>query len=163
MTELHVCAHCGRHIRATESRCPFCSSAVTPTSPRSSAASVLFAVAAAATVAACYGGPQRNIQQQAPQQQPATQPPTGPSTAPAPSTQPSATPDATSSRAQPGAIGAARMLADRTLVLELNGSDLRDSIGAGEFRYPTVHPQYDEILAHVGPIEPGQRRSVREF
>ncbi|MBL8683681.1 MAG: hypothetical protein JNK05_31205 [Myxococcales bacterium] len=156
MTELHVCDHCERHIRRTESQCPFCSGVVTPSSARPTAASVLFAVAAAATVAACYGGPQRNMQQPAPQQQPA-QPPAQPPAVP------SATPDATSSRAQPDSIGEARMLADRTLVLELSGSDLRDSVGAGEFRYPTVHPQYDEILAHIGPIEPGQRRNVRAF
>jgi len=60
-------------------------------------------------------------------------------------------------------IGQAHMLADRTLVLELHTSDLRDSIGAGSFRYPTVHPQYEEILAHAGPMQPGQRRPVRAF
>jgi hypothetical protein len=153
MAELHLCNHCGRHIRTTEARCPFCENVASAPSARSSASSVLFAVAAAATVAACYGAPQRNMQQppQPAQQQPA------PQQAPQP-----AAPDATSSRARP-AIGEARMLADGTLVLELRGDDARDSINGGEFRYPRVHPQYDEVLAHVGPIAPGQRRDVRAF
>ncbi|MFO0561262.1 MAG: hypothetical protein U0269_24805 [Polyangiales bacterium] len=156
MSELRLCDHCERHIRESESRCPFCDHACAPTSARRSTASVLFAVAAAATVAACYGGPQRNMQQNPPQN---TQPsaPT-PNTAPAPTS----TNDGATSRAEP-TIGEARMLADGTLVLDLESSDLRDSIGAGSFRYPTVHPQYEEILAHVGPMQPGQRRPVRAF
>jgi hypothetical protein len=117
---------------------------------------VLFAVAAAATVAACYGGLQRNMQPNPPQH---TQPST-PTPAPTNANSPS-NGGATSSTES--TIGEARMLADRTLVLELNTSDLRDSIGAGSFRYPTVHPQYEEILAHVGPMQPGQRRPVRAF
>lgn len=108
---------------------------------------MLFAVAAAATVAACYGGPQRNMQQNPPA-----------NTQPAPTN----THDGATSQRE-NTIGEARMLADGTLELQLESNDLRDSIGAGTFRYPTVHPQYEEILAHVGPIQPGQRRAVRAF
>jgi hypothetical protein len=151
MQHLKVCDHCGRHVRADEQRCPFCEHEAKPenVAPRSTA-SLLFAMAAAATVAACYGGPQRNIQ---------------PTPAPPQSSQP-AQPPATSegsTSANTNTIGEARMLADRTLVLELRGDDLRDSMGTGEFRYPTVHPQYDEILAHLGPMQPGERRAVRRF
>lgn len=150
MSELRLCEACERHIRESESRCPFCAHAVLPAAARRSTASVLFAVAAAATVAACYGAPQRNMQQAPTPQQPAPQPPT------------TAGDGATSSAREPS-IGEARMLADGTLELELTGDDLRDSTGAGTFRYPAVHPQYESILAHVGPIRPGQRRPVRAF
>jgi hypothetical protein len=161
MSELRLCEHCERHIGESEPRCPFCDHPCAPAPARRSTASVLFAVAAAATVAACYGGPQRNMQQNPPQN---TQPST-----PTNSTAPSATPaptnsnDGATSRAEPATIGEARMLADGTLVLDLESGEQRDVIGAGSFRYPTVHPQYEEILAHVGPMQPGQRRPVRAF
>lgn len=160
MSELRLCDGCERHIRVSEARCPFCDRACSADPPRRSAASVLFAVAAAATVAACYGGPQRNV---APPSQPVQEQPSSSAPAPSAAPAPAQTSDAAATNGHARSIGEARMLADRTIELELSDEGARDSVGAGTFRYPAAHPQYDEILAHVGPMQPGQRRSVRAF
>lgn len=166
MSELRLCDGCERHIRVSEARCPFCDRLCSGDPPRRSAASVLFAVAAAATVAACYGGPQRNVvpASQPTQEQPSSAAP-APTTAPTPGSQPAPmnSSDGAATNGHGRAIGEAHMLADRTIELSLEAEGSRDSIGAGTFRYPTVHPQYEEILAHVGPMQPGQRRPVRAF
>jgi hypothetical protein len=61
MSELILCEACSRHVRASEASCPFCdharsgSTVHSPASAVVGAAKLLFAVAAVATVAACYG------------------------------------------------------------------------------------------------------------
>lgn len=55
------------------------------------------------------------------------------------------------------------MLADRTLELQLRAEDGRGAVGEGLFRYTVDHPQYGQILAHVGPMQPGETRSVAPF
>jgi hypothetical protein len=61
---LIVCSGCSRHVRAAETVCPFCAAAVVALEGPSGAAhwrragtATLLAIAAAATLAACYGGP----------------------------------------------------------------------------------------------------------
>lgn len=70
------CAHCARHIRASERQCPFCAAA----SPRPTDHSTTRALVAAAmllgggaSLAACYGGPPHPDPDRpnAPQQRPA--------------------------------------------------------------------------------------------
>ena len=159
MTELSVCEGCGRHVRASESRCPFCDHRVAPTvaSGARSAAVVFFAVAAAATVAACYGGPRRmeNAPSTAPTQQ--TQ------GAPAPVVQPA---DGGVSSREDGAgdvLGEARMLADGTVEIELGvgGSAGRGGAGEGLFRYTVDHPEYERVLGYVSGLTAGEARVLR--
>jgi hypothetical protein len=151
MSELHLCEGCQRHVKATESSCPFCAHATArPAAPRSALAMV-FAVAAAATVAACYGGPRRaDIESQPPSSQGGESTPNGAS-------------DADGGTITQGSIGSARMLVDGTLELQLRAEDGRGAVGEGLFRYGTTHPQYAQVLAHVGPIQPGEERAVRPF
>jgi hypothetical protein len=60
--ELIVCDGCGRHVRAGDARCPFCT-ASTPRDGRAqaarAAAAACLAVAAGLSLQACYGGPPR--------------------------------------------------------------------------------------------------------
>jgi hypothetical protein len=54
-------------------------------------------------------------------------------------------------------IGSARMREDRTIVLQLRAEDPQSgAIGDALLEYPPNHPKYDEVLAHLGGIEPGQ-------
>lgn len=61
-----------------------------------------------------------------------------------------------------GSIGTARMEADGTLVLLLRATT-GGGTGEGRFVYPPSHPQYRKILDHVGPIKPGEEKSVAPF
>ncbi len=56
-------------------------------------------------------------------------------------------------------IGMARMLPDGTIVLDLR-AETGGATGDAQFRYPKEHPQYREILEHVGGLEPGQEKPV---
>lgn len=153
--DLVVCDGCSRHVRASDARCPFCEHALGPAPTAHggrSAAAIFFAVAAAATVAACYGGARyREAPTPAPEQSQGSEAPVPSST------------DADGGTITQGSIGVARMLADRTIELQLRAEDGRGSIGEGLFRYALGHPQYNEVLAHLGPMQPGDRRSVRPF
>lgn len=153
MSELHLCEGCQRHVKATESSCPFCAHSVArPAAPRSSLA-LFFAVAAAATVAACYGGPRRaDIENQPPSSQGGeSNPSNGPAT------------DSDGGTITQASIGSARMLADGTLELQLRAEDGRGAVGEGLFRYAPSHAEYGRVLAHVGPIAAGESRAVRPF
>lgn len=57
-------------------------------------------------------------------------------------------------------IGVASMLADGTVVLDLRAVGPGGMIGDGRLSYPPTHPDYARILAHVGPLRPGERRFV---
>lgn len=154
--ELVLCDGCSRHVRASDTRCPFCEHSLAHTPPRApggrSAATLFFAVAAAATVAACYGGARyRSDEPTQPTQSQGSE-------APVPSSD-----DPDGGTITQGSIGVARMLADRTIELQLRAEDGRGSVGEGLFRYAPLHPQYNEVLAHVGPMQPGESRSVRPF
>jgi hypothetical protein len=61
-------------------------------------------------------------------------------------------------------IGQAWLEPDGTLVLDLQTDDPRaGGVVQALFRYPKDHPKYDEILAHVGPLRPGERKAVRPW
>jgi hypothetical protein len=57
-------------------------------------------------------------------------------------------------------IGVASMEPDGTIVLRLIARGAGGMTGEGLLRYPRSHPQYKEILDHVGPMRPGESRSV---
>ncbi|MDY6992703.1 MAG: hypothetical protein SVR94_08885 [Pseudomonadota bacterium] len=57
-------------------------------------------------------------------------------------------------------IGTASMELDGTLVLTLRAEGLEGTIGDAQFRYETLHPQYLEILEHIGEIKPGETKQV---
>ena len=57
-------------------------------------------------------------------------------------------------------IGAARMESDGTIVLQLRAEGPGGVLGDALLRYPTGHPQYHEILQHVGGLEKGQSKPV---
>ena len=57
-------------------------------------------------------------------------------------------------------IGVARMEADGTIVLQLRAEGPGGSIGDALMRYPVGHPQYREILQHLGGLEKGQSKPV---
>jgi hypothetical protein len=60
-------------------------------------------------------------------------------------------------------IGTATMKPDRTLVLQLRAEGPGGIVGDSHVEYPPTHPQYAEILKHVGPIEPGQSKPVQPW
>ena len=151
MSELQLCEGCQRHVKSTEASCPFCEQAIARPAAQRSTLALFFAVAAAATVAACYGGPRRaDIESQPPSSQ------GGEST-------PNSGADADGGTITQSSIGTARMLADGTLELQLRAEDGRGAVGEGLFRYGTTHPEYARVLAHVGPMQPGDERAVRPF
>jgi len=69
--------------------------------------------------------------------------------------------DSTPSLPEP--IGWAEMEVDQTIVLFLRAEGPGGIVGHGVLRYPRSHPQYAELLAHIGGLRPGQRRSVRPW
>lgn len=61
---------------------------------------------------------------------------------------------------QEESIGTCIMQEDGTLVLRLQATGEGGLIGQGTLEYKTDHPNYTEILDHVGPIQPGQTKPV---
>ncbi len=59
-------------------------------------------------------------------------------------------------------IGTGFMEDDGTLVLELEATD-GNTIGSAVLRYPVDHPQYQQILSHLSPIVPGQKKPVEPW
>jgi len=64
-------------------------------------------------------------------------------------------------------IGFAKMEADGTLILQLyaylDDNDKSKGHALGYFRYPPDHPDYADILRHVGAIAPGEGKPVRPW
>lgn len=60
------------------------------------------------------------------------------------------------------AIGEAQMLPDGTLVLDLRAQD-NGITGLGRLTYPRSHPQYEQILHHLGGMVPGEVKLVRPW
>lgn len=54
---LSVCTGCSRHVREGATSCPFCGTSMRDASWRRVGAGVLLAMAASATLHACYGAP----------------------------------------------------------------------------------------------------------
>ncbi|UOD31628.1 hypothetical protein INH39_08070 [Massilia violaceinigra] len=62
----------------------------------------------------------------------------------------------------PEPIGTARMLADRSIVLNLR-AETEGAAGHAQLSYPVGDPMYAKILEHVGGLTPGQEKSVPPF
>jgi hypothetical protein len=60
-------------------------------------------------------------------------------------------------------IGVATMKDDGTIVLRLRAKTPRGGVGEGTLVYPPTHPQYQNILSHIGPIRKGQTVPVRPW
>lgn len=62
-------------------------------------------------------------------------------------------------------IGSATMQDDRSIILMLRAEakDEDGTVGDAAFEYRPDDPRYDEILSHLGPIEPGQDKIVPCF
>jgi hypothetical protein len=66
---------------------------------------------------------------------------------------------ATPTTAQPASIGSAYMKDDGTIQLMLRAEG-DGAIGDAMFLYPPDHPEYAEILAHLGGLKPGESKPV---
>jgi hypothetical protein len=60
-------------------------------------------------------------------------------------------------------IGVATMKDDGTIVLRLRAKTPQGGIGEGSLVYPPTHPQYQNILSHIGPIGKGQTVPVKPW
>ncbi len=60
----------------------------------------------------------------------------------------------------PASIGAARMLEDGTLVLDLRAEDATGRRGDARRVYPKDHPRYRAVLDHLGGMKPGETKPV---
>jgi hypothetical protein len=60
-------------------------------------------------------------------------------------------------------IGVAIMTDDGTIILRLRAVAPGGARGEAKLTYRTDHPNYAEIKAHLGPIEPGQTVSVKPW
>ncbi len=60
----------------------------------------------------------------------------------------------------PKSIGAAQMLVDGTVILDLRATDATGRVGDARFYYPKSHKQYREILDHLGGLKPGETKPV---
>ncbi len=59
-------------------------------------------------------------------------------------------------------IGTARMLENGTISMKLRAIG-EGVIGVGTLTYEREHPNYAEILQHLGPMKPGEEVMVRPF
>lgn len=60
----------------------------------------------------------------------------------------------------PQSIGTAKMLPDGTIVMNLRAEGPGGMVGEGQMKYPKNHPNYTEVLAHLGGMAPGEEKSV---
>ena len=56
--------------------------------------------------------------------------------------------------------GSAKMTADRSIQLSLHSKQCDGSIAEGFFVYNPTDKNYQDILAHIGGLEPGQEKLV---
>jgi hypothetical protein len=52
------------------------------------------------------------------------------------------------------------MKSDGTIVLQLRASDGTGLVGDARMEYPPNHPQYREVLQHLGGLRPGEQKPV---
>ncbi len=64
------------------------------------------------------------------------------------------------SQPQSKSIGSARMLPDGTIVMKLRASGPGGAIGDAQVTYPKTHPNYQEVLKHLGGMKPGEEKQV---
>lgn len=60
-------------------------------------------------------------------------------------------------------IGMATMQPDGTITLDLRAESDQGDVGTGRLVYPPRHPQYQQILKHLGGLKPGERKPVKPF
>lgn len=60
-------------------------------------------------------------------------------------------------------IGMATMEDDGTLVLDLRAEEDGGLVGHGRVTYAPDDPHYQEVLDHLGGLEPGQEKPVRPW
>lgn len=60
-------------------------------------------------------------------------------------------------------IGVAWIENDGTIKLNLRATADGGIVGTGLLTYSPAHAQYRDILAHIGPIQPGQRLAVKPW
>jgi hypothetical protein len=60
-------------------------------------------------------------------------------------------------------IGSATMKQDRTILLQLRAEGPDGALGDALLTYPPDHPKYQQILDHLGGLEPGQEKPVPPF
>lgn len=61
---------------------------------------------------------------------------------------------------EPKSIGVANMSEDGTIHLLLRAEAPGGIVGDAMMTYPKSHPQYAEILKHLGGLKPGEEKSV---
>ena len=74
-----------------------------------------------------------------------------------------AQPEAPAESKQEESIGVATMKDDGTIVLRLKAKTPHGMVGEGTLVYPPTHPQYQNILSHIGPIRKGQTVPVKPW
>jgi hypothetical protein len=57
-------------------------------------------------------------------------------------------------------IGTATMKDDGTIVLMLRATGPGGMLGDSRIEYPKGHPNYDEVLKHLGGLKPGEQKPV---
>ena len=60
---------------------------------------------------------------------------------------------------QPKTIGSAKMLDDGTIVLDLRAAG-PGMLGEARVTYPPGHPEYQNVLRHLGGLRPGEEKYV---
>lgn len=60
-------------------------------------------------------------------------------------------------------VGTAAMAEDRTITIDVASREKNGPIAHGHFIYPVGHKQYQEILDHVGELDPGQVKPVKPW
>ena len=60
-------------------------------------------------------------------------------------------------------IGQASMSADGSIILLLRAEGGDGEIGDARLVYPPTHPQYHDILKHLGGLNPGEIKPVRPW
>jgi hypothetical protein len=69
------------------------------------------------------------------------------------------TPERPQAREVPS-IGVARMRPDGTIELDLRATGEGGTIGHGRLTYSPTHPQYQDVLRHLGGLKPGETKNV---
>jgi hypothetical protein len=57
-------------------------------------------------------------------------------------------------------IGTATMQADGTIVVTLRAEDDNGAMGDSKTTYPPSDKEYNQILAHIGSLKPGETKPV---
>lgn len=53
-------------------------------------------------------------------------------------------------------IGSATMTENRSIILDLRAEGEQGEVGISQLVYAPSDPHYNEVLRHIGPLQPGQ-------